>query len=145
MDHLMLTHGWRKFNWETLLSGETPAFTFLPEREGPILTAKVTDKRSGEPAGRVRAYLSVPGRNFHFYTDSSNPAGAVEFVTKNIYGPTPLKVQTHTEYDSVYRFEMVSPYSEKYASSSFPGLDLSAQVKQQLQERSRSMQVQNVY
>ena len=145
LDHLMLTQGWRKFNWETLLSGETPAFTFLPEREGPILTAKVTDKRSGEPAGRIRAYLSVPGRNFHFYTDSSNPAGEVEFVTKNIYGPTPLMVQTHTEYDSVYRFEMVSPFSEKYAASSFPGLDLSAQAEQQLQERSRSMQVQNVY
>ncbi len=145
MDNLMLTQGWRRFDWEKILSEKIEPFAFLPEHEGAIITAKVTDKESGEPTAGMRAYLSVPALNFQFYSNSTDKEGDVKFITKNIYGNTSLLLQTNTARDSVYRYELLSPYSEKYTTAHLPGFDHSENSKQQMQVRSRSMQVQNVY
>ena len=147
MDNLMLTQGWRRFDWKKILTEKSEKFTFLPEHEGAIITAKVTDKTAGAPAAGTRVYLSVPALNFQFYSSGTTREGYVHFFTKNIYGATPLLVQTNTAKDSVFRYEILSPYSDQYSAghATAPGFDLSESIKQQIQQRSRNMQVQNVY
>lgn len=145
MDNLMLTQGWRRFNWETVLSDKFSGFTYLPEHEGAIISANMVDRTTNEPAVRIPAYLSIPGKNFQFYAATSYQTGEVKFMTKNIYGNIPLLIQTDTEVDSTIYFTMVSPYSKDFTSYSNASFDFSANLKQNVLQRSRNMQVQNVF
>ena len=44
MNNLLLTQGWRRFRWEDVFKNQKPAFDYLPEFEGPVINAKITDK-----------------------------------------------------------------------------------------------------
>src|SRR5215218_7603531 len=48
-DNLMLTHGWRRFRWEEEHAANF-SFTFLPEFESLMVSANLSDKKSGKPA-----------------------------------------------------------------------------------------------
>ncbi len=144
-DHLMLTQGWRRFDWEKVLLAEKTGFDFLPEHEGPIISAKVKNKITGESPYRLRTYLSVPGINFHFYTNTTDGAGRVRFITKNIYGTSPILIQTNTAEDSTYRYEILPPFSQEFTEGALPAFDFSSDISERMQVRSRNMQVQNVF
>ena len=61
-DNLMLTQGWRRFNWKTVLENEKePVLSYLPEIEGHIVSGRIIDKHSGLPAKSVTGYISSPG------------------------------------------------------------------------------------
>jgi hypothetical protein len=102
-DNLMLTQGWRKFQWENVLQNNTPAFTYLPEYNGHIVTAKVTDTATSAPANSVIAFMAVPGKRVQLYAAKSDTAGKLLFNTKQLYGPNEIVVQANTETESVLR------------------------------------------
>jgi hypothetical protein len=144
-DNLMLTHGWRRFVWEDVLSGKPARPQFLPELEGQIMSGRITDLRTNSPAANIIAYLSVPGKKLHLYAATSGPSGDVRFFTKDIAGPVELIAQTNFETDSTYRVDMLSPFFDKYRQSSRPFPGLSQELKNHVLTQSVGVQVQNAY
>ncbi len=145
LDNLMLTHGWRRFVWQDVLSKRNPRFGFIPEIDGHIVHGRILDTRTQKPAGNVLAYLSLPGKRLHLYGGRSNSLGLVNFHTRDIYGPAELVAQTDFQQDSTYKIEILSPFSKEYSSTKQPELILNEDIREQLFTQSLGSQVQNVY
>ena len=45
LDLVMLTHGWRRFDWEQVVSDQSKEFEFLAEINAPILSGQVLDQQ----------------------------------------------------------------------------------------------------
>ncbi len=144
-DNLMLTQGWRRFRWQDALANRPPLLEYLPEKEGPVINARLTDKRTGRPATNVTAYLSVPGPGFVLTSAVANAGGELRFNTSNFYGRNEIIAQTDSRTDSTFRIDITGAYSDKFSDSPFPAFDLPEQWKSQLEYRSINMQVDNSY
>lgn len=142
-DDLMLTHGWRKFTWQSLQQTKKQAYSFLPEYKGHIISGRIIDTKTGMPVAHTVAYLSVPGSRVQLYTSVSDSLGNVNFYTKDFYGPNELVLQTEAGTDSIYRIELHSPFSDNFSTTSFPALNLSRGVKDILSDYHVGVQVQN--
>lgn len=142
-DNLMLTQGWRRFRWEDVLQKGPAAAEFLPETEGHIINGRVVDKRNGQPAENISAYLSVPAEKSLFTGSVSGNNGSIRFNMKNFYGGNEIIVQPNFA-DSFYRVEISNPFSEKYNTRQLRGLELS-QEKTVLLQHSLHSQVTNAY
>ncbi|MDN3581476.1 hypothetical protein [Mucilaginibacter flavus] len=145
VDNLMLSQGWRKFQWDNILSNAPARFNYLPEFTDHLINAKITNTLTGKPAKDVIAYLSVPGKRVQLYASKSDSAGHMIFNTKQLFGPGEVVAQTNTEKDSIYRIDVLSPFSEQYAADAGLKFSLSNSVQKALEEHSLAMQVQNVY
>ena len=143
-DLLMLTHGWRRFNWETILNSD-PVFKIPYENTGHLITAKLVDKTTNRPARNVQAFLSIPGSKYKLYTALSGNDGMVSFDVKDYYGPGEVILQTNTQRDSTYRIELQSPYAETFTSEKIPAFKINASSQSQLESYSIGMQAQHIY
>ncbi|MHA4807134.1 hypothetical protein ACX0G9_03460 [Flavitalea flava] len=146
LDNLMLTHGWRRFRWEDIfhspsnLSSLTP-----PEHRGQLITGRLTNSATGEPAKGVIVFLSTPGIQYQFRTSRTDQKGKFVFDIKDFYGAGGIAVQTNTEKVNNYKIEIFSPFSEQYTKDTLPVFGLRETLHNILQENSLGMQVQNVY
>ncbi len=66
MDHLMMTHGWRRFDWEKVRQPEPLAFKFAKERSW--VAGRVVDKANAPVVG---ALVSVMDKNITTSTDEN--------------------------------------------------------------------------
>jgi len=145
IDNLMLTHGWRRFSWEKVLTDQTPVIEFLPEYRGHMVKGIVRGP-DGKPANWVMTYLASPGKITRLYGSFSNPKGEVFYEMQKFTGTASVILQTnHTTGDSIYRVEIVNPFSTTAASLPIPSFQLSASHSQELLDRSVAMQVQDIY
>lgn len=115
IDHLMLTQGWRRFNWQDVLQRRYPSYPYAPEYQGHTLTGIVKDIRSGLPVPSVMAYLSVPGKIIRMRSSLSDEEGRVRFNMDPFYGPVELVLQTGK--DSTMQVQMMNPFSEEFSSN----------------------------
>jgi hypothetical protein len=145
MDNLMLSQGWRRFQWNNILNASSSAFNFLPEYNDHLINAKITNTLTGAPAKDIVAYLSVPGKRVQLYASRSDSLGRLVFNTKQLFGPGEVVAQTNPEKDSTYRIDVLSPFSEQYSKRITPQLALSADLQKALEQHSLGMQVQNIY
>lgn len=145
LDNLMLSQGWRKFQWSRLLENKAPSFTFLPELYGHIVTAKVINTITNTPAKDIVTYFGIPGKRVQLYASKSDTLGRVLYNTNDFYGPSEIVVQTNTQVDSNYRIDVQSPFSEQYSKTTLPKLSLAPAVKSALEDHSLSVQVSNIY
>ena len=143
VDNLMLTRGWRRFVWSDVLSKRPVKIAFEPEYRGHIIRGKVT--RPTGPASGVLTYLSAPGRNIQVYGSLSNGQGDVKFEMKDFSGPRKIITQTNTTKDSISTIQILTPFSDQYASVNVPAFTLSETKEKVLISRSIGMQVQDVY
>ena len=144
MDNLMLTHGWRRFQWEDVLQDRKPGLRFVPEYEGHIVSGVITEKGSGAPVPGLKTYLSVTGKLVQFYASQTNEKGEFLFVTENFYGPKEMVIQTNGA-DSLYNFTLNDPFSKEPSIVQLPPFDLSSAIENQLRNRHIQMQAQNMY
>ena len=144
-DNLMLTHGWRRYQWQDVLAGMKASFEFTPEYQGHLITGKVIDVRTGAPARNIQTFLTIPGTLLKFYNYESNDSGRVQFDVKDFYGTGEIIVQTNATKDSTYRIEVFSPFAENYSGNKLLPLALPSKVEPLLLQHSVGMQVQNVY
>jgi hypothetical protein len=142
LDNLMLTHGWRRFSWQNILEEQKPVYHFLPEYTGHIIYGSVTYNKTGLPASNVVAYVSVPGSRVQLYAGSSDSLGSVRFYTKDFYGPNEIVLQTQGT-AGTYKFQVLSPFSDKYGSEKFPSVMLPENVRSLLSDYNVGTQVQN--
>jgi hypothetical protein len=144
-DNLMLTQGWRRFRWENIMQQQNNTVDYLPETEGHIIQGKIIDKRNGQPAENIAAYLSVPAEKSLFTNAVSGRNGIARFAIKNFYGGNEVIVQTNSKADSVYRIDMVNPFSEKYSTRQPTDFLLSEKQSATLLSHSLQTQVGNAY
>lgn len=144
-DNLMLTHGWRRFQWNEVLKNAVPAFRFMPENIGHIIYGKIMHTVSGAPASATGAYLSIPGTRTQFYSTKSNTEGILAFQVKPFYGPNELIVQAKAGKDSSFKMELANPFSNQYTSVSLPYLQFSTAWQQSLARQSINTQVQHSF
>lgn len=144
IDNLLLTHGWSRLSWEHILNKGT-ATEFTPEVGGHIIYGQVTDVISGVPTKQIVTYLSTPSKKIDLYLSRSNPNGRVQFEMKNFWGSKELIIQTNATQDSTYVIKLLNPFLEKYSATVIPAFDLSETVRNDIEQRSIRMQVQNTF
>lgn len=143
-DNLMLTHGWRRFRWDEVLSHNyrTP---YVAEYRGHIVRGRITSPGDTSNAG-VLAYLSWPGKIVRLHSARSNNKGEVQFEVKDFTGLRRLVAQTDLRQDSLHRVTIDDPFSDVFATRklSYFGL-LPANLEPSLQKRAIAMQVNSIY
>lgn len=145
LDNLLLAQGWSRFDWNAALPGKTPAFKFVPEYNGHLISARITNTQTNTPAQGVVTYLSVPGKRVQMYPALSDSSGHLLFNTRDMYGPGEIVVQTNQQKDSTYHIEVMTPFSEQYNSTVYPALKTDGIPASLLENYSLAMQVQNLY
>ncbi len=143
-DNLMLSHGWSRFSW-TDLKNFNPNISHLPELDGHIVNAKISNAQTKTVSSTNIAYLSVPGKALQFYTSSLRNNGEFKFFTKNFYGSNEIVLQTDPRTDSLLKLEIVSPFSDKFGMYNTPKFIFAKDFQQSLLKRSVSTQVTNVF
>lgn len=146
MENLLLTQGWRRYDWKHILSGQAPAFVYEPEYHGIILTMRVVDPRNGRPVSGVQTFAGAPGLYARFNVARSNDSGYSKIEIPELFGTSEMVVQTNSiTGDSIYRVDLSSPYSEEYSADSLPSIGIMAADTADILEQHIATQVQYLY
>ena len=145
IDNLMMTQGWRRFNWNQPFRKTALAPVFPPEFDGHLVAATVTYNNKQQPAAGVKAYLSVPGTKTQFYPSVTDQDGKAWFDIRDYYGKNEVIVQTEPLADSNYRIDIADPFSDRYSIKTLPALNFSAAHRKDILNRSLSMQALNAF
>ncbi|WP_223833848.1 hypothetical protein [Spirosoma profusum] len=143
-DNLMLTHGWRRFRWDDVLTNKPALRPFLPEPNGLVIQGKVTNPETDKPVSNVMTYLSTPGRPTRLYVFRSDTEGRVRYEMQDFYGPKGIIAQTNPE-DSLNKLTIDSPFTTSISTNRLPEINFNESHTTQLQNRSVAMQVQSTY
>ena len=144
LDNLLLTHGWRRFQWPDIINDKKEIPKYLPEYRGHVIRGTVLDEK-GQPAPGIGTYLSTPSKIIQLYTARSKASGEVQFEMKDFSGSKKVIVQTNTRLDSTYQIKLHSPFSDAYTTAGLPEFKLQPDVANNLLRRSIAMQVQDIY
>ncbi len=143
LDNLLITQGWRRFNWSTVAKNANPSFQFLPEFNGHLINGKIT-RKDGTPKQNTVVYLSIPKVKNQFYQAVSDVNGNFTFNTKDIYGLNEIVVQTdHSDTTSVLSIN--NPFAEQFNQATPYRVNLASKPFANLQRYSLGTQVQNTY
>jgi hypothetical protein len=141
MDVLMLTHGWRRFNWNNILK-ENKARRIAPEYRGHLITGVVKDS-NGKPVQGSLVYLSSPDKVIRLYPSLSDANGHVKFEALDFWGVRQIIVRSAN--DSTHTIDISSPFSKSYTPYKPSPLTLSEKSAEAILTRSIAMQVQDIY
>lgn len=144
-DNLLLTHGWRRFRWENILSNTTPVIRFLPEENGHLVIARITNLADGKPAKNINCFLSCPGSPFGFYTAKTDNKGMVQFEVRNYYGPGEIIVQAGQDTVTRYQADILTPFADEFNQRYIPSLSFEQGNENGLTDKSIGMQAQNIF
>jgi hypothetical protein len=144
-DNLMLTHGWRRFNWQNVLQPQAPAFEFVQEQEGLLIHGKLTDRRTGLPVAGIPAYITIPGQQYQFLNSSSGKNGLLQFSAADFWGAREVIVQAENQTKNLYSIEIAHPFAVVLPGNKLPPFSLSPTYKKELNARHIAMQVENTY
>lgn len=145
LDNVMLTNGWRRFKWEDILKNKVQYFNYIPEYNGPVISANVINTITGNPAPGVETYISAPGFQNAFNTSFSDSTGKIKFELKDFYGSSEIILQPNTIRDSIYKINISDPFSEEFSGTAYPLFNFKNEKINALREQSISTQVQNIY
>ena len=143
MDDLMLTHGWRRFEWNDVISGKEAAYEFIPELNGHIVTARITS--DGHAKRGVFTHLGSPGKIIRSYASWSNEEGLVRFEIKDFYGPRKVILQTQTDTTEQVAIAVQNAFSSAMDSENLNAPEIDPARKEELLARTIGMQVQDIF
>ncbi|MGB4399225.1 MAG: hypothetical protein WBJ10_07640 [Daejeonella sp.] len=145
LDQLMLTQGWRRFNWDQIISDKEASFTFIPEYQGHIINGTLVNTQNGLPANGIGTYLSIPGSRVQVYQGKSDTQGRISFFTKDLYGSNEAVISNNFAVDSIYRLNIINPFSESFSEKRIPPLSLNQASSQRLNTYYINKQVRDIY
>lgn len=93
IDNLMLTSGWRKFDWKNVINKTQPPLKFAPDYGGHIIAGVARDEAGGRMVDTARVFLSVAGKNPKFRGVRTDHQGNFEILVNQLYGQKPLIFQ----------------------------------------------------
>jgi len=144
-DNLMLTHGWRSFDWNHILNKVPLDLEFIPEFRGPLVEGIVTDRQTKDPVSNVTAYLTFTGKDFVLRGAKSDQLGHVRFELNDLFQEGKIYIRLDTAFDNQCILELLPSFSLKFDSFKVKEFSIPLALKSQLEERSVSMQVNNLY
>jgi hypothetical protein len=112
LNNLMLCHGWRRFNWE---QESLPSFEFLPEIEGHLLKARITNTFTNTTASNTQVFVSAMGKETQFATALSDMKGYATINFNNFHTENELIVQNNGSIDSLKNIEVLNPFSNQFS------------------------------
>lgn len=136
IDNLMLTQGWRRFNWAEVMQNFVFNPVHAPEMKGMILNTQLNT------AKKLRTFATVVDtvpKNYFSITDAN---GNSSFMS-NFYGKKTLILQTDPLEDSVSKFTIISPFIANHQA--YKNRLLLADDFNTLMSRDRSAQVQSKF
>jgi len=145
MDNLLLTHGWRRFKWESLLAASSFAPKYIPEENGHIVTARVVKINDKSPAKNINCFLSSPGYPFVFCISRTDDRGIVQFDAKKYFGPGEVVVQAGQDSVNRYQVDVLTPFADEHADTRVPSFIPEKKSENDLLDKSIAMQAQNIY
>ncbi len=145
LDNLLLTQGWRRFNWNDILQNTQKEFKYLPEYESQLITGKVVNKTTLTPAEGIGVYLSMPGKEFSFTAAITNNKGEFVAVMPKVSNKTSLIAQTNNRTDSNYRIDINSAYWNNFSSLKTPEFSIQKSVENELNNYGLSVQSDYIY
>ncbi|MGQ7856552.1 hypothetical protein ACUN24_20135 [Pedobacter sp. WC2501] len=143
-DLLMLTHGWRRFEWKHILKGPSGNLLYQPEIVGQIISGQISGSTQRSSLASSSVYLSIPGKNYSFYTTPIGNDGNFIFFTKYFYGRKKIIVQADPRVDSLGKITLRSPYVSQFSDYRLPTFHNNYEA-QKLIDRSVAMQVHNAF
>ena len=143
-DVLMITHGWRRFNWESILDRHKDLVKYQPEANGHIIRGKILNQENNPVSGKI-AFLSVPGVKVDLHVARSDSSGNILFFMNDFQGPQKIIGQTNFGSDSLIQVKIDNPFSESFQEWSVNPINLSHLIALDLTKRSLGMQVQDAY
>jgi len=142
-DHLMLTHGWRRFSWDKVLD-ESPSVKFQPESLGQMIVCRVTDPVTGQPVKGVKIFMSIPETTYKLFPGISNDSGIVRIRANEYFGKGEMILQT-VERRENYKIEVIKPFSDQFVTVSNEPFIIQETKKALLENYSIGMQSQYIY
>jgi hypothetical protein len=145
MENLLLTHGWRRFNWKNIIPLKPLLVEFPPEHNGHIIQGVLVNTKTGMPAPGIDAYISVPSSRGQFRQTTSDAQGRVKFEAYDFYGSQELIVQTDPKEDSIYHIDIANPFFSKYSAFIPPDFPTPSKNSPTLIDQHIHEQVQRIY
>ena len=145
IDNLMLTHGWRKYNWEQLMKGKSFSPLYTPELNGHIISGKVVNGKTHMAVPDADTYLSIPSGRTQFRVTTSDSKGVVKFEVTDFYGSQELISQVNTKKDTISQVEISNPFSQEYSAFPVPAFSAPSKFSTTLLDQSIHEQVQHIY
>jgi len=144
-DNLMLTQGWSRFRWETILAVSPPALEYLPEPSGHVIRGQLTQAGTGLPRAGVMTYLSSPSRIIRLNNTLSDARGLVQFETNGFFGAQEIMAQTDPQQDSTSKLTIFDPFSGRYAGGPASSFRVAPRFEHDYAKRHLQSQVQNIF
>jgi hypothetical protein len=119
---------------------------YIFERRGHIVSGKVINRQTQQPARGIRGYLSVTAYPDRLYMAVSDSTGTIRFDIGELTGATELVLQTEPSGKNRYIIELADPFADNVAGLSQKGdIDVFASNPQVVDETLVSAQVQNIF
>lgn len=145
MDNLMLTNGWRRFNWENVLNDKKPVFEFLPEIAGKIVTGRVVPNNGNLPINGITAYMSMPSKRTQFRSAMSDQNGKLKFQFNDFFNDDQVIAQIEKNNAANYKIEIDNPFVRTTTTSNQLLNPYSNDEKFQINKYHRDLEVQNYF
>ncbi|HEX2393871.1 MAG TPA: TonB-dependent receptor plug domain-containing protein [Bacteroidales bacterium] len=92
MDNLMLTQGWRRFDWNSILAGDYPEIRFHEEK-GITVSGRITRDFFNLPLDDCRVQLSIMDKYNDVFTQYSSDKGTFVFDNLVYYDTISVKIE----------------------------------------------------
>jgi len=144
VNNLLLTQGWRRFEWKDVLRPKKQVLEFLPEINGPILEGKILHGKENLPWKNQLVYLSFPSAHFQFYSSITDSMGHFRFLIKNLNGSHEIVLSTESP-DTNYHIELDPGFSSKIIPSLLESYNPDYSNFSKILDRKISVETQSVF
>lgn len=147
IDNLMLCSGWKSEDWQSILDAQNRAQErYLPEHEGHLVSARLSDSKTGRALPGTACFLSVPGKRVQFFTAQSDEHGLLRFNTRELYGLSELIFQPSPDSSKAYRIDLLNPFDDHYTKASgFLHKQFDTETIADMAKLNLNMQVMNAF
>lgn len=124
LDLLMMTHGWRRYDWRSLLAGGFPEIVH-PWPKGLTLRGKVVPVSSSQPTGNLTVDMSViQDRVYATYATQTNFEGEFTFTGLDVEGAFVAEMRTKGDLNNRrFRIDMISRKYDRIDFEPYMGLN----------------------
>lgn len=143
MDLLMMTRGWRRFDWEPVLKAAAPPILYPPELYAPILRGKI--KLTADEAPPSRLYATFSSASPEMYAVSVLPDGQFYLEVSPTTQRSQLLFWTDTTQWTDTNIQLKSPYSPAHALPGYSASRIHTGLRPYIEQQSLSAQLANAY
>ena len=108
LDDLLLTQGWRRFNWK---KSKEEALKFLPEYNGNLISGNLNSSGNSVAKG-VPIYLTSTRKPDIFYQTTTDLSGNFLFNPGKLIGSHEMIIQSDVTKDSTSKISLNSPFHQ---------------------------------